>query len=190
MTATRPPPRDPRPDLTGALERLLRAIAAHDAFDVDVDAIVLVGLAAHGLAAASVRPLKTCAQSVVIDKTRRTLELGLRPPFFLDGDAPTRLCTLCHELLHIAGEGMREENRHIRKSHDALEDEARAIAGELLARLDPKEVLCLAHDGEVLLRAWRHRPTEQTQLRPFTDDDCFRQPVRMVTPLERRGGWW
>lgn len=168
----------------------MRAIAGHAAFDVDVDAIVVVGLAAHGLAAASVRPLTTCAASVVIDQKRRTLELGLRPPFFLDGDAPARLCTLCHELLHVAGEGLREENRHIRKSHDALEDEARAIAAELLTRLDPKEVLCLAHDGEVLLRAWRHRPTEHTHLRAFTDDDCFRQPVRMVTAPERRGGWW
>lgn len=191
---------DPRPDLTPALERLLASMVAHartidddsglPALLADANAVVVVALAAHGLSAASVRPLRGCASRVVVDGRARTLELGLRPPFFLAGDAPSRLATLCHELLHVDGGGLRDENRHAHKSHDALEAEARALGAWLLPRLDARDVLCLAHDGEVLLRAWRHRPTEQTARRGYDDDDVYLQPVRMVTAADRRGGWW
>jgi hypothetical protein len=185
---TRDPPqgRDPRPDLTPALERLLAAMVAHShdlrpALNAAVDDVVVVFLSAHGESSASVRALSGSSKSVVIGGRARSIELGLRPPFFLDGDAPARLCTLCHELLHLDGTGLREENRHAHKSHDELEAEARVLSKALLGRLDAKDVLCLAHDGEVLVRAWRHRPTEQTQKRSFSDDDVYCQPVRMVT---------
>jgi hypothetical protein len=186
---------DPRPSLTPALERLLRAMVTLSPQlggdeSIDVDTIVVVALAAHGESAASVRDLRGCAKSVVVGGKTKTLELGLRPPFFFDGDAPSRLCTLCHELLHVDGDRLREANRHRNKPHEELEREARAIARDLLDVLDPKDVLCLAHDGEVLLRAWRHRPTEQTSARAFSDVDVFAQPVRLTTPADRRGGWW
>ncbi len=187
-----------RPDLTPALERLLVAMTAHAGQQTgapplltgDPAVIVVVALAAHGLSAASVRTLSPCASRVVVDGRRRTIELGLRPPFFLGGDAPSRLATLCHELLHLERDGLRDENRHAIKSHADLEEEARSLGATLLPRLEARDVLCLAHDGEVLLRAWRHRPTEQTAARAYDDDDVYLQPVRMRTPPDRRGGWW
>lgn len=182
--------RDPRPDLTPALERLLGAIVDDAGFDVDVDAIVVVAGAAHGTASASVRDLAGCASAVVVDGRARSVELALRPPFFLDGDAPTRLTTLVHELLHLRGRALRADYRHHERPHDVVEEEARAIAKGLLERLDDRLVLCLAHDGECFLRAWRHRPIETTARRAFDDDDVYAGVVCVRTPADRRGGWW
>lgn len=181
---------DRRPDLTAALERLLRSMTQHHDFGVDVGSVVVVALAAHGEAAASVRALQGCARSVVVDGRARSVELGLRPPFFRAGDAPARLATLCHELLHLEGDGLREANRHATRSHASLEDEARDVARGLIDVVDAKDVLCLAHDGEVALRAWTHRPTEQTKQRAFDDADVHDAVVAMITPPDRRGGWW
>lgn len=193
-----------RPDLTVALQRLLAAMVELSPLlhRVDVNAIVVVAVSAHGMAAASVRPLTAkasahegdasaaCARSVVIDGCKRSIELALRPPFFLQGDAPARLVTLAHELLHLDGNRLRTENLHTQKTHAALEKEARAIATAVLPLLDARAVLCLAHHGEVTLRAWKHRPIEATHRRAFNDDDVYAQPVMMVTPADRRGGWW
>ncbi len=181
-----------RPDLTTALEHLLREMVEHSPplQRVDVDALALVTVSAHGLAAASVRELDGCARSVVLGGHRRRIELALRPPFFLAGDAPARLATLAHELLHIDGPRLRAENLHGKKSHRALEQEARALAKDLLPRLPARALLCLAHHGEVMLRAWRHRPTEATKRRAFDDDDVYLQPQILLTPADRRGGWW
>jgi len=101
------PVRDPRPALTPAIERLLDAIVVVADLDVDVGAIVVAAAAAHGTASASVRDLAGCASSVVVAGRARSVELALRPPFFLDGDAPTRLTTLVDELLHLQGRGLR-----------------------------------------------------------------------------------
>ncbi|MDP2339531.1 MAG: hypothetical protein Q8O67_01125 [Deltaproteobacteria bacterium] len=183
---------DARPDLTAALEHLLVEMVEHapPLHRVDVGVVVVVGVSAHGLAAASVRELAPCARSVVVNGTRRSIELALRPPFFLGGDAPARLATLAHELLHLDGKAVRADNMHDKKSHAALEKEARAVAKTLLPRLEPRALLCLAHHGEVMLRAWKHRPTETTKRRSFDDDDVYAQPLMLMTPADRRGGWW
>jgi hypothetical protein len=191
------PPRasDPRPDWTAALERLLVAVAGAlpPLAGLDAGDILVVGLAAHGTGVASVRELRGQCRHVVIEGRRRVIELGLRPPFLLDGDAPTRLATLVHELLHLdprRSGRLLDDNRHARRSHASLEREARDHARRLLDTLEPALLLCLAHDGEVLLRHWRHRPAETTKRRAFTDDDVFRGPVLVQTPADRRGGWW
>jgi hypothetical protein len=196
-TASRLPPTrlDPRPCFTTALERVLAAVVAgvpsHRA--IDARSVVVVGGAAHGTGSASVRELRGVAGAVVVDGNRRSIELCLRPPFLLDGDAPSRLTTLVHEVLHLdpARPGrLLEENRHRVRPHASLEREARALARTLLDELDPPLLLCLAHDGEVLLRQWRHRPIETTSRRRFGDDDVFDGPVFVRTPADRRGGWW
>jgi hypothetical protein len=181
-----------RPDLTPALEHLLAEMVAHAPalHRVDVGVVVVVAVSAHGMSAASVRELAPCARSVVVGGVKRSVELALRPPFFLGGDAPARLATLVHELLHLEGKGLREENKHDQKTHAALEKEARAIAKALIGKLEPRALLCLAHHGEVSLRAWKHRPTEITKRRAFDDDDVYAQPLDIVTPADRRGGWW
>jgi hypothetical protein len=187
--------RDPRPDWTPALERLLGAVVdgVPSLAGLDPTAIIVVGLAAHGAGAASVRELGTVASRVLVAGRRRHIELGLRPPFLLDGDAPRRLTTVVHELLHLdpARPGrLLDDNRHSRRTHASLEREARSHARRLLDTLDPALLLCLAHDGEVLLRQWRHRPAETTKRRRFSDDDVFFGPVPVRTPADRRGSWW
>jgi hypothetical protein len=186
---------DPRPAITPALESLLEQVVALTPAlrGLSVDAIVIVGLAAHGVSVASVRTLSDQAASVIVAGKRRTVELGLRPGFFLDGDAPSRLATLCHELLHLDPQrphALREENRHARRSQTSLDAEAADVARAAIAGLPPSSVLCLAHEGEVRLRCWRHRPVRETRDRAFTDADVFDGLVRMHTPADRRGGWW
>jgi hypothetical protein len=186
---------DPRPDWTPALERLLGAVVDNvpSLAGLDPGDVVVVGLSAHGTGAASVRELRDVAGRVIVDGRRRRIELGLRPPFLLDADAPRRLATLVHELLHLdpARPGrLLDDNRHARRSHASLEREARDHARRLLDVLDPALLLSLAHDGEVLLRQWRHRPAETTKRRAFGDDDVFVGPVVVRTPADRRGGWW
>lgn len=186
---------DPRPELTPALESLLEELVrlTPSFRGLSVDAIVVVGLSAHGASVASVRTLAEHAASVVIGGRRRAIELGLRPGFFLDGDAPSRLATLCHELLHldpVRPHVLREANRHARRSQSSLDVEAADVATAAIAQLPPSSLLCLAHDGEVRLRCWRHRPVSETRDRAFTDADVFDGLVRMHTPADRRGGWW
>lgn len=186
---------DPRPRLTPALERVLLDLCAAipELTGVEPASMLVVGLAAHGGAAASVRELSRVARGVVVEGHRRTIELGLRPPFFLEGDASRRLGTLIHELLHIDPADparLLDDNRHDRKGHAALEKEARALGARYLERADPAGLLCLAHQGEVLLRQWKHRPFETTRGKRFGDDDVFEGPVVMQTPAGMRGGWW
>jgi hypothetical protein len=186
---------DTRPVWTPALENLIaRVIAAVPSLaGLEGEDILVVGLAAHGTGAASVRELRGTAARVIIDGRRRRLELGLRPPFLLDGDAPRRLTTLVHELLHLDPRRrgrLLESNRHANRPHESLERQARAEARRLLNVLEPTLMLCLAHEGEVLLRQWRHRPCETTPRRVYGDDDVFNGPVLVRTPPGLRGGWW
>lgn len=186
---------DPRPSLTPALEALVHDVIARVPAFAGLHAahILVVGLAAHGSAVASVRSLDGVAASVRVGGARRRVELGLRPGFFLEGDAPRRLATLVHELLHLdpsAPGRLVEERRHRVRPHAAHEKEARALARGYLDEADPVRVLCLAHDGEVLLRQWRRRPCETTARQRFTDVDVFDGPVRLKTPPGARGGWW
>lgn len=184
------------PSLTPHLDALLAATV--DAVDelrgLDPSSVVVVALAAHGTAAASVRSLEGAAKSVVVGGARRRIELGLRPPFFLDGDATRRLATLVHELLHLdpkrAGR-LLEEARHAVRPHAAHERRARAIAKELLLQDAVVRLLApLAHDGEATLRAWKHRPIEETARRAFTDRDVIEAPLVVRTPRRLRSVWW
>lgn len=188
-------PVDLRPALTPALEALLRAVInVTPAFQglVATD-ILIVALAAHGTAVASIRPLHGQASSVVVDGHRRRVELGLRPAFFLDGDAPRRLGTLCHELLHLDPRrrgALLDDNRHVHRSQREVDRAAAALATAAVQVLPPAQLLCLAHDGEVRLRAWRRRPCDETARSRFTDKDTYDAIVHVVTPADRRGGWW
>ncbi len=76
------------------------------------------------------------------------------------------------------------------RPHASHEKEARALARKYLDEADPVQVLCLAHDGEVMLRHWKRRPFESTAKSRFTDDDVFDSPIRMITAPGMRGGWW
>lgn len=192
--------RDPRPSLTPALERVVADVVDRSAElnGLDPRAILVVALGAHGDAVASVRSLHDVSKRVVVGGHARTVELGLRPRFFLDdADAPRRLATLVHELLHLdtspAGVkrgALLEGRRHKNRSHAVHEKDARRIANNYLELTKEDALLCLAHDGEVMLRHWLRRPVETTSRAAFDDDDVFEGPLRIVTPPKLRGGWW
>ncbi len=183
---------DARPSLTPALDALLAALVnIDDLAGLRASDILLVALGAHGHVAASVRSLDTA--TVTVARKRRRIELGLRPPFFLEGDAPRRLATLLHELLHLdpkAPGKLLEHRRHAQRSHAQHEKHARALATRWLEDNDPLPLLCLAHHGEVLMRTWRHRPIEGARTTRFSDADVMDAPLAMATPKGARGSWW
>lgn len=179
---------DPRPSLTAPLDAVIEALVTlEDLRGLRADDILVVTLGAHARVAASVRSL--AGAHVTVGKRRR-VELGLRPPFFLEGDAPRRLATIVHELLHLDPTkpgALLEERKHAVRSHAAHEKHARALAKAWLAHNDPLPLLCLAHHGEVLMRTWRHRPVDNGR---FTARDVMEAPVLMTTPKSARGSWW
>lgn len=183
---------DLRPSLTPALEALVaQLVKLDDLAGLRAHDILIVALGAHGSAVASVRSLD--GATVTIARKRRRVELGLRPAFFLDGDAPRRLATLVHELLHLDPNkpgALLDERRHARRSHAKHEEHARALSKQWLEHNDPLPLLCLAHHGEVLLRTWRNRPVDDTARKTFTDRDVFEAPLIMNTPKGARGSWW
>ena len=186
---------DARPDLTPALEALvaLMVTTTPALAGLKAERILIVALGAHGPAVASVRAFAGTARSVKIGGHRRTIELGLRPTFFLDGDGPRRLGTLCHELLHLdpAHDGaLLEGNRHASRTQRSLDKQARGMAEHIIASAPPLAALCLAHHGEVRLRAWRRRPCDTTPRGSFVDGDVYSSILMMHTAADRRGGWW
>lgn len=187
---------DPRPSLTPALDALVaQLVKLDDLAGLRASDILVVALGAHGTVAASVRSLDSSGATVTIARKKRRIELGLRPPFFLDGDAPRRLTTLLHELLHLDPTkpgALLDARRHARHSHAKHEEHARALAKRWLEHNDPLPLLCLAHHGEVLMRTWRHRPVDDASLakKTYGDRDVFEAPVIMHTPKGARGSWW
>lgn len=187
-------PSDPRPSLTPALDALLTSLVKLDGLaGLRAQDIVVVALGAHGTAAASIRSLH--GTNVTIARKKRRAELGLRPPFFLDGDAPRRLATLVHELLHLDPKtpgALLEDRRHARRSHAQHEQHAGALAKQWLAHNDPLPLLCLAHHGEVFMRTWRNRPVDDSHAMrtTFNDRDVYEAPLIMHTPKGARGSWW
>lgn len=188
-------PRDPRPLLDDVLERLLADVVARSPAlqGIDPTGILLVAVSAHGHAAASVRSLEDVAREVVVGGVRRHTEIALRPRFFLEGDPARRLGTLVHELLHLdpsAPGRLLDEHRHRSRSHEAHEEEARAVAERWLEDADLSLLAPLGHHGEALMRQWRVRPVPETSAERFTDDALFLAPLLMRTPRERRTVWW
>lgn len=187
--------KETRPSLVPALERLVTDLVATlpPFAGLSPDEILIVALSAHGTAAASVRGLDDCAQMVSVDGKRRRWELGLRPPFFCDGDATRRLGTLIHELLHLnpnrPGQ-LLEEKRHAVRSHAEHEREAEALAQIWLDEGHVELIAPLGHHGEVLMRQWRHRPIPETRTRSFSDHDVMLSPLYIQTPADRRSVWW
>jgi hypothetical protein len=188
-------PPDSRPVLTAPLERLLADVIERtpELAGLRADDILLLAQGAHGRAAASVRPLTNLTRRVLVDDKERRVEIVLRPPFFLDGDASARLTTLVHELLHLdpAHPGqLLEEFRHDARPHAAHEAHAREVAARWLEDADLALLAPLGHDGEVWMRAWKHRPVPESEQQHYTDDDVMLTPVRIVTPRARRTTWW
>lgn len=190
--STAPAPRDHRRDFARALDAIARALIedATELHGLDARRLLFVPLSAHGTIAASVRGLSDVAKSVRVDGAVRSHEIGLRPPFFLGATASSRLTTIVHELLHIdPSGGLLDERRHARRSHAVHEAQASALAARALTRLSPELLMPLGHDGEVLMRAWRVRPSETTRARAFSTRDLFWQPMVVETPRASRTTW-
>lgn len=186
---------DPRPSFDAPLAKLLARLAKdlEPLAGLQASQVLPVAVSAHAGAAASVRSLGDVAHSVKVDGRERHWELALRPIFFLSGEPTRRLATLVHELLHLdpAQPGrLLPARRHRVRSHEEHEEQARTLAREWLKHGDLNLLAPLGHDGELLLRQWRHRPIAQTQARRFTGRDLFVGPIRMVTGARYRSVWW
>lgn len=183
---------DPRPSLTPALDALIaRLLTLDELRGLRAGDILVVALGAHGTAAASVRSL--VGSDVTIGRKKRLIEIGLRPPFFLEGDAPRRLATLMHELLHLDSKkpgALLEQRRHAHRTHAEHERHARDLARRWLDENDPMPILCLAHHGEALMRTWRHRPLDDDGARVYRDKDVYEAPLVIHTRKGARGSWW
>lgn len=181
-----------------ALDALVRSVLGRmpEHAAIDPTGILMVAAGAHGSIAASVRALQESARAVQVAGHRRLWEVALRPRFFLEGDASQRLGTLIHELLHLdpSRPGMLlEEARHPRRSHEAHEELALAIAREWLDTTGAAERALLAplgHHGVVWMRQWKFRPVREEARRDFGDADLFVGPLWMQTPGPLRSVWW
>lgn len=178
-----------------ALDLIVAALAAAAPTFASVrpSRIAVVSLSAYGNAAASVRSLDGTAKKIVLGGESKTIEIGLRPMFFREGDLVGRVVTLVHEMLHIdpdRPDALRESYRHAERSQKAVDDEAETVAKEAIGNIDPVVLAPLAHEGEVLMRAWMRRPTPSTENVVFDDKDVFLTPIRIRTPENARSGWW
>lgn len=186
---------DPRPRIDTALDAIVAALigAAPSLSPLNPSSIALVALSAYGTAAASVRSLEGTAKKIVLGGEVKTIEIGLRPAFFQEGDLVGRVVTLVHEMLHLDPESpgaLRASYRHVERSQQAVDQEAEEVAKDVIGEIDPVVLAPLAHDGEVLMRAWMRRPVPATKEMRFDDKDVFRTPIRMRTPPEARSSWW
>lgn len=186
---------DPRPQFDTPVAHVIEALieTLPPLQRLAAASIAVVGLGAHGTAAASVRSLDDVAKSVLFGGKPKRWELGLRPPFFREGDLFGRTVTLVHELLHLDPDtvgALRDAYRHSQRSQTAVDEESAALVQKYFTDLDPLVLAPLAHDGEILVRHWARRPVPQTATRVFDDKDTFLAPVRMLTPEAGRSVWW
>ena len=192
-------PSDPRPALTPAVERLIVDLCRRvpELAGLRATDVLVVALGAHGPAVASVRPLESEATGVRIGGRVRRIELGLRPRFFLTGDAPRRLTTLVHELLHLDPQQrgrLLAAHRHAVRPHAEHEKAAREIAARYLKAVAGTAaaagLLPLAHHGEAWLRTWTERPVVGAVRRAYSDRDVHDAIVMVRTAAPLRASWW
>lgn len=183
------------PPLHKALPLLLDKIVQESAElrGLRPESILTVFHGAHGGIAASVRELSEAADKVTVGGAQRHIEMVLRPPFFQDGDAPRRLTTLVHELLHIdplSPMSLRDAYRHENRPHAEHEEQAREIAVRLLATLPANILAPLAHHGMVEMKMWVQRPVRSSTRMTYEDRDLMNVVVPMNTPQPARSTWW
>ncbi len=186
---------DPRPNFSVSLESLLASLITDlPAFNgIEHNRIIVVYSSAYGLVAASIRPLGVCAKSIEIKGHRKNIELSLRPKFFFEGSPIRRLVTILHELLHIDQQNPHQllvKHKHQNISQKALDKLAVKQATLWLQLKKFKLLAPLGHNGEVLIRQWKHMPVENTSTRIFSDKDIFLSPMIMKTKRNKRTVWW
>ena len=176
------------PDFEKPLRLLLADLAGGAQLSLDIDALTIVAVSAHGRSVASVRGFSSVAIKVVRCGTPQKWELALRPRFFLGATPMQRLTTLAHELLHLHPRGgLRPEHAHDVVGKSGLDDDASCMA-ERFAAAHPIDVL--GHDGPVRLSSWLVRPIHDTARRSFDDKDLFVDLVMMRTATRYRSTWW
>jgi hypothetical protein len=120
----------------------------------------------------------------------------LRPKFFRDSTAESRLQTIIHEMFHMGDpfDGSIPDSQSHRLGAD-FDAQVEAMAAGYAATADPAILRPLALDGEVTVRQWLERPKNRVRAsdlrtkRSYGAKDIFTGPVEMITrdsPLKRR----
>ena len=129
--------------------------------------ILFVAGAARRANRASIRPMKFHAgksgefkkPKIQIAGKEILYEICLRPRFFLQGNAQTRIQTVAHELWHIspAFDGTLEESR---RHHNVEKSKVDAISIRMVKHtsLSPRIKRHMAYKGELTMKSWITRP--------------------------------
>ncbi|MHB8420611.1 MAG: putative metallopeptidase [Myxococcales bacterium] len=182
-----------RPQLGPVLRRLVRDAAARlpELAHVRASQLLFVAGEARRASRATIRPLggKSKRRPEVHFRGQRILYLvTLRPRFFRDSTAESRVETILHELYHVSTRF--DGTLHRGRRHAVLTGKKFARRLEPLVRRYltgmPEELLeALSHDGEVLVRQWLEKPPASTRRgltrRRYDDAHLFIGPVEMIT---------
>ena len=175
--------RAPRPNATLLCRRIVADMVRKlpELSHIRASRILFVAGEARRGSRATIRPL---AGSRISLKGKRALYcVTLRPLFFRSSTPEQRVETLLHELLHVSAEfdgKLHAGRRHSSLSRTRFEALLRPLVKRYLSGADTALLSGLAHDGEMVARPWRERPTGRSS-GTYTEKHLFLGPVQMIT---------
>ncbi len=199
----------PRPNITLAVKRLVRDLAARlpELGHVRAARVLVVAGEARRASRATIRPAhfnetrgRTGAgarkKPLIRVKGRKMLYvITLRPLWFLDSTPRERIATIIHELYHASTrfDGTLHRGRlHTRLPLAVFERRVEALVDRYLAEVPGEIVQPFAADGLVSARMWLERPSgfyrtgEYHGRRTYTEKQLFQGVVQMQTSRGRR----
>jgi predicted metallopeptidase len=194
-------PMPERPNLTLAVKRLVRDVAARlpELAHVRASRLLVVAGEARRASRATIRPFPGAAggRGPRVEVRGRDVRyvITLRPLWFLDSTPEERIDTILHELYHasLRFDGtLHGGRRHARLAPDAYRRRIRALRERYLAVAPPELVAPFAHRGLARARMWLERPAAPRrgggpERRVYTERQLYYGLVRMRTPRPRGG---
>jgi hypothetical protein len=176
------------------LDRLLADIPLRLAAleHVQTHSLLVVAGQAHDRSRATIRSLVFHGRTPVnVDGHPRRYEITLRPLFFLSANGMGRLVTLIHELMHVGPQcdGSLDEGRRHGEGRVSFDGQALAYARRYARVAAPNVLAPLGHNGELLMRQWRIRPSAALT-RTYGNTHLFLGPVLIRTARDERTVWW
>ena len=200
----------PRPNVTLAVKRLVRDIAARlpELAHVRASRILVVAGEARRASRATIRPAHygdtggragagSRRKPLIRVKGRKILYvITLRPLWFLRSTPRERIATIVHELYHVSTRfdgTLHRGRRHSRLPLARYDRRVRAMVDRYLAEAPPEIVHPFAAHGLVRARMWLERPAASYRegdyrgRRVYTEAQLFLGVVEMATRKARGG---
>lgn len=120
--------------------------------------------------------------------------ITLRPLFFRDSSAATRIGTILHELFHVSKKfdgTLSESRRHARMGRDFMK-RLRPLVRRYIKDCPPELKAAFAYNGDVRIWQWLERPGlfyipgRDSSRRVYTEEQLFLGTVRMITPEKKK----